>query len=104
MAPPKLMTPNVFFTNVAESAKVKVKDAKMVFRVLPTLLAKEMRANPNHSIQVPGVARLKLRKTPARKATTKLVFGKSIHLKPKPQSEKAVAYAAKCLKDAVSSH
>ena len=49
---------------------------------------------------LPGMAMLKLKHKPARKACTKLVFGEMQKVKAKPACKVVKAFAAKSFKDA----
>merc|ERR1712046_193092 len=73
------------------------KDVKGVFAALRTIAYPEVKKT--EKFVIPQLTTLKLKHKPARKAGTKVMFGKEVKVAAKPASKVVKAFPAKALKD-----
>ena len=65
--------------------------------MFPALIDDQIKSNG--CIRIPGVVTIQMRKTNARAATTKRLFGKTVSLEPRAERKRIVVFPAKSLKD-----
>merc|ERR1739841_473285 len=92
------MTATGIYEAVSTTWGLKRKDVKGVFESLSEVATAEVKKNGK--FVVPGIAMLKLKHRPARKATTKMMFGQMQKVAAKPASKVVKAFPTKALKDA----
>ena len=73
-----------FTKALSEEAKVSQKECKRVLEALRNVVATEVKANG--SCQIPQLAILKRKITPARPGGVKRCFGKDMEVKPRPET------------------
>merc|ERR1711881_724805 len=93
----KVITKGETFSALQESTGVAKKDVKAVMASLQELAAKEL--GKAGKFTIPGITRVVLRQKPARKAGTRMAFGKEIKVKAQPARKVVRCYAVKMLKD-----
>ena len=84
---------------IAESTQLKNKDVKGVFAALRTIAYAEVKKT--EKFVIPQLTTLKLKHKSARKAGTKVMFGKEVKVAAKPASKVVKAFPAKALKDSI---
>jgi nucleoid DNA-binding protein len=95
------MTTNEFMSFIAQSANIPLKQAKTVWAdIVDNLVTKELKKTGE--CKLPGIAKLVVRKIPARKACTKMVLGQMRDLPAKPASKKVKARVLKTLADSLA--
>merc|ERR1711939_1205900 len=103
MAPMKAMkkgmTSGAIVSQVAEKTELRAKQVRAVFAELKEVAYAEVAKNEQFTI--PQLVRLKLKHKPARKAGTKMMFGKEVRVAAKPASKVVKAFPAKGLKDSI---
>ena len=72
---------------------------KGVFAALRTIAYAEVKKT--EKFVIPQLTTLKLKHKPARKAGTKVMFGKEVKVAAKPASKVVKAFPAKALKDSI---
>ena len=95
----RAMTGGVLTKKIAESTQLKTKDVKGVFAALRTIACAEVKKT--EKFVIPQLTTLKLKHKPARKAGTKMMFGKEVKVAAKPASKVVKAFPAKALKDSI---
>merc|ERR1711937_614803 len=95
----RAMTGGVLTKKIAESTQLKTKDVKGVLAALRTIACAEVRKT--EKFVIPQLTTLKLKHEPARKAGTKVMFGKEVKVAAKPASKVVKAFPAKALKDSI---
>merc|ERR1711904_754479 len=95
----KAMTSGAIVSQVAEKTELKPKQVRAVFAELREVAYAEVAKTEQFTI--PQLVRLKLKHKPARKAGTKMMFGKEVRVAAKPASKVVKAFPAKSLKDSV---
>merc|ERR1712228_831617 len=93
------MTGGDLTKKIAESTQLKNKDVKGVFAALRTIAYAEVKKT--EKFVIPQLTTLKLKHKPARKAGTKVMFGKEVKVAAKPASKVVKAFPAKALKDSI---
>merc|ERR1711874_394846 len=96
----RAMTGGDLTKKIAESTQLKNKDVKGVFAALRTIAYAEVKKT--EKFVIPQITTLKLKHKPARKAGTKVMFGKEVKVAAKPASKVVKAFPAKALKDYLS--
>merc|ERR1711869_19267 len=79
--------------------ELKAKQVRAVFAELKEVAYAEVAKTEKFTI--PQLVMLKLKHKPARKAGTKMMFGKEVRVAAKPASKVVKAFAAKSLKDSI---
>jgi nucleoid DNA-binding protein len=74
---------------IAAAAGVQMKIAKNVWQEIVDVAAKELKKHGE--FKLPGIAKLVVKRVPARKACTKMVLGQMRDLPAKPASKKVKA-------------
>ena len=82
---------------IAESTQLKPKKVRQVFAALRTIAYAEVKKTKKFVI--PKLLTLELKHKPARKAGTKVIFGREVKVAAKPASKVVRALPAKALKD-----
>ena len=95
----KAMTSGAIVSQVAEKTELKPKQVRAVFAELREVAYAEVAKTEKFTI--PQLVMLKLKHKPARKAGTKMMFGKEVRVAAKPASKVVKAFAAKSLKDSI---
>merc|ERR1739848_597347 len=95
----KAMTSGAIVAQVAEKTELKAKQVRAVFAELREVAYAEVAKTEKFTI--PQLVMLKLKHKPARKAGTKMMFGKEVRVAAKPASKVVKAFAAKSLKDSI---
>merc|ERR1711871_674125 len=95
----KAMTSGAIISQVAEKTELKAKQVRAVFSELREVAYAEVAKTEKFTI--PQLVMLKLKPKPARKAGTKMMFGKEVRVAAKPASKVVKAFAAKSLKDSI---
>ena len=85
---------------IADASGLSPKDAKCFLEALRDVAAKNLRET--NVFKLHNVVLIRMRKTPPRNATTRIVFGKEVVLRAKPAGQKITAVAVKPLYDAVN--
>ena len=93
------MTGGVLTKKIAESTQLKTKDVRGVFAALRTIAYAEVKKTKKFVI--PKLLTLELKHKPARKAGTKVMFGREVKVAAKPASKVVRALPAKALKDSI---
>ena len=91
------MTATGMYDAISTTTGLKKKDVKGVVESLCEVATTEVKKSGKFVI--PGIAMLKLKNKPARKATTRMMFGKMQKIAAKPASKVVKAFPAKTLKD-----
>merc|ERR1719408_1088497 len=91
------MTKTAVFESLASKSGVAKKQCKAVIGALQELVPEALKSSGK--ITIPGLTMIKLRLKPARKAGTKMAFGKQIKVKAAPAKKVVKAFAVKVLKD-----
>merc|ERR1712146_670590 len=94
----KAMTSGTIVSQVAEKTELKPKQVRAVFAELREVAYAEVAKTEQFTIPQ---LRLKLKHKPARKAGTKMMFGKEVRVAAKPASKVVKAFPAKGLKDSI---
>ena len=84
---------------IAECTQLKTKDVKAVFAALRTIAYAEVKKT--QKLVIPKLLTLELKHKPARKAGTKVMFGREVKVAAKPASKVVRALPAKALKDSI---
>ena len=84
---------------IAESTQLKPKKVRQVFAALRTIAYAEVKRTKKFVI--PKLLTLELKHKPARKAGTKVMFGREVKVAAKPASKVVRALPAKALKDSI---
>ena len=84
---------------IAVAMQIKVKDVKAVFAALRTIAYAEVKKTKKFVI--PKLLTLELKHKPARKAGTKVMFGREVKVAAKPASKVVRVFPAKALKDSI---
>merc|ERR1711886_2008 len=92
----RAMTGGDLTKKIAESTQLKNKEVKGVFAALRTIAYAEVKKT--EKFVIPQLTTLKLKHKPARKAGTKVMFGKEA---AKPASKVVKAFPAQALKDSI---
>ena len=95
----KAMTSGAVISQVAEKTELKPKQVRAVFAELREVAYAEVAKTEKFAI--PQLVTLKLKHKPARKAGTKMMFGKEVRVAAKPASKVVKAFPAKGLKDSI---
>merc|ERR1712216_502774 len=95
----RAMTGGDITKKIAESTELKTKDVKGVFAALRTIAYAEVKKT--EKFVIPQLTTLKLKHKPARKAGTKVMFGKEVKVAANPASKVVKAFPAKALKDSI---
>ena len=95
----KAMTSGAIVSQVAEKTELKPKQVRAVFAELREVAYAEVAKTEKFTI--PQLVMLKLKHKPARKAGTKMMFGKEVRVAAKPASKVVKAFPAKSLKDSI---
>merc|ERR1711959_532002 len=95
----KAMTSGAIVSQVAEKTELKPKQVRAVFAELKEVAYTEVAKTEKFTI--PQLVMLKLKHKPARKAGTKMMFGKEVQVAAKPASKVVKAFPAKSLKDSI---
>merc|ERR1711912_224128 len=95
----RAMTGGVLTKKIAESTQLKTKDVRGVFAALRTIACAEVKKT--EKFVIPQLTTLKLKHKAARKAGTKMMFGKEVKVAAKPASKVVKAFPAKALKDSI---
>merc|ERR1711988_1547735 len=95
----KAMTSGAIISQVAEKTELKAKQVRAVFAELREVAYAEVAKTEKFAI--PQLVTLKLKHKPARKAGTKMMFGKEVRVAAKPASKVVKAFPAKGLKDSI---
>ena len=82
---------------IAESTQLKPKKVRQVFAALRTIAYAE--AKKTKKFVIPKLLTLELKHKPARKAGTKVMFGREVKVAAKPASKVVRALPAKALKE-----
>merc|ERR1719169_55455 len=82
---------------LADVSKVDKKQVKAVLDGVFSVALKQLKASGKFVI--PGVTMVKLKKKPATKAGSRVMFGKTVKVKAKPAKTVVKCYAVKALKD-----
>merc|ERR1719261_2233797 len=85
------------FGAIEASSGIKKRDVKVVFGALEAIVPAQLKATGKFTI--PGVTMIKLKKKPATKATTRLMFGEMKKISAKPAKTLVKCYTVKALKD-----
>ena len=93
-----VMTKSGIFDAIGTQTGLKKKEVQGVVEAMCEVATAEVKKSGK--FVVPGIAMLKLKNKPARKACTKEVFGKMCKVSAKPACKVVKAFAAKSLKDA----
>ena len=94
----KAMTKSGILDAISTPTGLKRKEVQGVLESLCEVVTSQVKKSGKFVI--PGIAMLKLKHKPARKACTKLMFGEMQKVKAKPACKVVKAFAAKALKDA----
>ena len=84
---------------IAECTQLKPKKVAQVFAALRTIAYAE--AKKTKKFVIPKLLTLELKHKPARKARTKVMFGRELKVAAKPASKVVRALPAKALKDSI---
>ena len=84
---------------IAVATQIKVNDVKAVFAALRTIAYAEVKKTKKFVI--PKLLTLELKHKPARKAGTKVMFGRELKVAAKPASKVVRVFPAKALKDSI---
>merc|ERR1712066_1155238 len=95
----KPKTSGALMAAIAEKTSMKPKDVKAVVTTLGEIAATEVKTAGK--LTIPGVAMLKLKSKPARKATKRMMFGKMTNVPAKSASKTVKCFAAKALKASI---
>merc|ERR1719265_2663885 len=95
-----IMTKSGILEAIGEQTGLKRKDVAGVVGALAEVAATELKKSGQ--LNIPGIARLKLRHRPARPARTVMMFGEQKKVAAKPASKVVKAFPAKNLKDSCS--
>merc|ERR1719453_1822870 len=95
----RAMPKGEIFGAIEASSGVKKKEVKAVFESLGTMIPAQLKATGKFTI--PGVTMIKLKKKPATKATTRLMFGEMKKISAKPAKTLVKCYTVKALKDSL---
>jgi nucleoid DNA-binding protein len=95
-----VLTKSGVFDAVSEQTGLKRKDVSDVVAALAEVAAAALKKSGQ--LNLPGLARLKLKHKAARPATTKMMFGEMKKVGAKPASKVVKAFPAKSLKDSCS--
>merc|ERR1712139_255809 len=95
----RAMTAGDLTRKIGESAGLNPKDVKAVLAALTAIATAEVKKT--EKFVIPQICMLKLKHKPARKAGTKVMFGKEVKVAAKPATKVVKAFAAKALKDTV---
>merc|ERR1719230_1496554 len=95
----KTMTGGAIMSQIAEKTELKPKQVRAVFAELKEVAYKEVAKTEKFTI--PQLVVLKLKHKAARKAGTKVMFGKEVRVAAKPASKVVKAFPAKGLKDSI---
>merc|ERR1711865_387812 len=95
-----VLTKSGVFDAVSEQTGLKRKDVSGVVAALAEVAAAELKKSGQ--LNLPGIARLKLKHKPARPACSKMMFGEMKKVAAKPASKAVKAFPAKSLKDSCS--
>merc|ERR1739845_77889 len=95
----KAMTGGEIINQLAEKTELKPKQVRAVFAELKEVAYAEV--SKNEKFTIPQLVMLKLKHKPARKAGTKMMFGKQVKVAAKPASKVVKAFVAKALKDSI---
>ena len=90
---------NLLYSQIAESTQLKTKDVKAVFAALRTIAYAEVKKT--QKFVIPKLLTLELKHKPARKAGTKVMFGREVKVAAKPASKVVMVFPAKALKDSI---
>ena len=90
---------NLLYSQIAAATQLKTKDVKAVFAALRTIAYAEVKKTKKFVI--PKLLTLELKHKPARKAGTKVMFGREVKVAAKPASKVVRALPAKALKDSI---
>jgi len=95
-----VLTKSGVFDAVSEQTGLKRKDVSDVIAALAEVAAAALKKSGQ--LNLPGLARLKLKHKAARPACTKMMFGEMKKVGAKPASKVVKAFPAKTLKDSCS--
>merc|ERR550514_2566165 len=95
-----VLTKSGVFDAVSEQTGLKRKDVAGVVAALAEVAAAELKKSGQ--LNLPGIARLKLKHKPAKPACTRMMFGEMKKVGAKPASKAVKAFPAKSLKDSSS--
>ena len=95
----KTMTQADVYKTIAEKTELKPKAVRAVFSELQTIAYAEVAKT--EKFVIPQLVALKLKHKPARKAGTKIMFGKEVKVAAKPAKKVVKAFPAKALKDSI---
>ena len=84
---------------IAAATQLKTKDVKAVFAALRTIAYAEVKKT--QKFVIPKLLTLELKHKPARKAGTKVMFGREVKVAAKPASKAVRVIPAKALRDRV---
>ena len=84
---------------IAAATQLKTKDVKAVFAALRTIAYAEVKKT--QKFVIPKLLTLELKHKPARKAGTKVMFGREVKVAAKPASKVVRVFPAKALKDRI---
>merc|ERR1711924_259953 len=93
----RAMPKGEIFSAIETSSGIKKRDVKAVFGALEAIVPAQLKATGKFTI--PGVTMIKLKKKPATKATTRLMFGEMKKISAKPAKTLVKCYTVKALKD-----
>merc|ERR1739845_16023 len=82
---------------ISTTTGLKKKDVSGVIAALGEVAAAQVKKH--NKFTIPGIAMLKLKHRPARKATTRMMFGELKKVGPKPASKVVKAFAKRSFKD-----
>merc|ERR1719446_429107 len=88
-----IMTKSGIFDAIGEHTGLKRKDVAGVVAALGEVAAAELKKSGQ--LNIPGIARLKLKHRPAKPARTVMMFGEQKKVKAKPASKAVKAFPAK---------
>ena len=86
---------------LSDASGLLPKDVKSFLEALQDIVAKGLREN--NVFKLHGIALIRMKKTSARPASTKLIFGRKVPLPARPEREKITCVAVKPLYEAVRS-
>ena len=99
----KKMTKSAFIAHLTDGTTHKKTEVSALYDKIVETVAAQLKQN--NEFILPGIAKLKVKKTPAVKGGEKKVMpatGKEYITKPKPASNKVKAFAVKSLKDSLN--
>ena len=95
----RAMTGGDLTKKIAESTQLKTKDVKAVFAALRTIAYAEVKKT--NKLVIPQLLAIKVKHKPARKAGTKMMFGKEVKVVAREASWHLKAFPASALQKSI---